>query len=119
MHFVQADKLGIGERHFPDTTFTECPTASVPLCCSILQFLKPHNSKSKTCLEKLVYLLDGTLKLCKIQKLSDLLMQTKCFVRHQFFFANFNRIGGTLSTNFKLNSLDSVFAFQRSERIYR
>ena len=62
MHFIQADKLGIGERHLPDTT------DSVPLCCSILQFLKPHNSKSKTCLEKLVYLLDGTLKLCKIKK---------------------------------------------------
>ena len=46
MHFVQADKLGISERHLPFTTFTECPTDSVPLFYSILQFLKPHISKS-------------------------------------------------------------------------
>ena len=46
MHFVQADKLGISERHLPFTTFTECPTDSVPLFYSILQFLKQHILKS-------------------------------------------------------------------------
>ena len=34
--------------------YTECPTDMLTISDSILQFLKPHISKSKTCFENLV-----------------------------------------------------------------